>query len=133
MKTTSNHQFYVSHFLRTMVFVDNIVCFALDHHRCKVRFSLIFLKHINCIQNHKVQLLLKRIQLIRGEFFFFGNHRRRQSACKANIFNTPKSIWANWFFTTHCYFSQVNNYPIAYCHFCTKRLLEACWSTCKQT
>ena len=70
MKTTSNHQFYVSHFLRTMVLVDNIVCFALDHHRCKVRFSLIFLKHINCIQNHKVQLLLKRAQLIRGEFFF---------------------------------------------------------------
>lgn len=65
--------------------------------------------------------------------FFFGNHRIRQSACKANIFNTPKSIFANWFFTNHCYFSQVNNYPIAYCHFCTKRLLEACWSTCKQT
>lgn len=131
MKTTSNHQFYVSHFLRTMVFVDNIVCFALDHHRCKVRFSLIFLKHINLYL--KGSTFAKTGSIDKRRIFFFGNHRIRQSACKANIFNTPKSICANWFFTTHCYFSQVNNYPIAYCHFCTKRLLEACWSTCKQT
>lgn len=68
-------------------------------------------------------------QLTRASFL---NGQKRKSARKTNIFNTRKSLGANWFSTIYCVISQVNKYAITQCHSPIKRLSEACWRHCKQ-